>query len=170
MSTFINLLEVVYPVGSYYLTTSSISPAASFGGTWSCVNDSFYPETLKSTTSKTSLRDDLEYALSYTRNGIEFVSAASYGQKTLPSNDEYFVVKTFTGEKVPAIAMIPAATPLGGEYNKISSAWCGSSLANKSQDFSLYTKSTRVDYWTLSAAYPLSYSNLTKSYIWKRTA
>lgn len=170
MSTFINLLEVVYPVGSYYITTSSISPAASFGGTWNCVNDSFYPETLKSTTSKTSLRNDLEYALSYTRNGIEFVSAASYGQKTLPSNDDYFIVKTFTGEKVPAIVMVPAATPLGGEWNKISSAWCGASSSNKPQNFSLYTKATGVNYWALSAAYPLSYSSLTKSYIWKRTA
>lgn len=37
MSTFVNLLEVVYPVGSVYLTTSSTSPATAFGGTWSKV-------------------------------------------------------------------------------------------------------------------------------------
>lgn len=37
MSTFVNLLEVVYPVGSVYLTAQSTSPATTFGGTWSKV-------------------------------------------------------------------------------------------------------------------------------------
>ena len=31
---FTNLLEVVYPVGSVYVTTSSVSPAEVVGGTW----------------------------------------------------------------------------------------------------------------------------------------
>lgn len=170
MSTFINLLDVVYPVGSYYITTKSVSHASSFGGTWSCVNDSFYPETLKSTASATSLRDDLEYSLSYTRNGIRFVNAASYGQQTLPANDRYFVIDTFTGEEIPAITMVPSAHGVGGEKNPITGAWCGARTSSESQDFSIYTKTSSVKYWALSTAYPLSYSNLTKSYIWKRTA
>lgn len=37
LSTFVNLLEIVYPVGSVYLTTQSTSPATAFGGTWSKV-------------------------------------------------------------------------------------------------------------------------------------
>lgn len=35
MSTFVNLLDIVYPTGSIYCSTSSTSPATSFGGTWS---------------------------------------------------------------------------------------------------------------------------------------
>nr|DAF55165.1 MAG TPA: baseplate protein [Siphoviridae sp. ctZHD14] len=35
MSIFINLLEVIYPVGSIYCSENSISPATLFGGTWS---------------------------------------------------------------------------------------------------------------------------------------
>lgn len=35
MSTFINLLEVIYPVGSIYCSENNISPATLFGGTWS---------------------------------------------------------------------------------------------------------------------------------------
>lgn len=31
---FINLLEIVYPVGSIYITTTEVSPAESIGGTW----------------------------------------------------------------------------------------------------------------------------------------
>lgn len=37
MSTFVNLLDIVYPVGSVYLANNSTSPATSFGGTWSAV-------------------------------------------------------------------------------------------------------------------------------------
>lgn len=38
MSTFINLAEVIYPVGSIYESTSSVSPATIFGGTWSAIS------------------------------------------------------------------------------------------------------------------------------------
>lgn len=41
MSTFVNLLEVVYPVGSIYCSTSTTSPATNFGGTWASVTDAF---------------------------------------------------------------------------------------------------------------------------------
>lgn len=41
MSTFVNLLEIVYPVGSIYCSTSSMSPAATFGGTWAQIKDAF---------------------------------------------------------------------------------------------------------------------------------
>lgn len=34
MSTFINLLDVVYPVGAVYMSQGSTSPATLFGGTW----------------------------------------------------------------------------------------------------------------------------------------
>lgn len=39
MSNFVNLLDIIYPVGSMYFTTSSVSPASSVGGTWSQVKD-----------------------------------------------------------------------------------------------------------------------------------
>ena len=35
MSTFVNLLEIVYPIGSIYCSKNDISPATLFGGTWS---------------------------------------------------------------------------------------------------------------------------------------
>ena len=39
MSNFINLMDLVYPVGSIYLTTESTSPAEMFGGTWLQIKD-----------------------------------------------------------------------------------------------------------------------------------
>lgn len=34
MATWVNLMDVVYPVGSVYLSISSTSPSSTIGGTW----------------------------------------------------------------------------------------------------------------------------------------
>lgn len=39
MSNFVNLLDIIYPVNSMYITTSTISPATSIGGTWTQIKD-----------------------------------------------------------------------------------------------------------------------------------
>ena len=36
---FINLLELIYPVGAIYCSTSDTSPASSVGGTWTKIED-----------------------------------------------------------------------------------------------------------------------------------
>lgn len=42
MSSFVNLLDIVYPVGSiYYSYTGDASPASTIGGTWSRIKDVF---------------------------------------------------------------------------------------------------------------------------------
>lgn len=35
---FVNLGQVVYPIGSIYMSTNSISPASIFGGSWSQIS------------------------------------------------------------------------------------------------------------------------------------
>ena len=39
MSNFVNLLDIIYPVGSMYFSVSSVSPANSVGGTWTQIKD-----------------------------------------------------------------------------------------------------------------------------------
>lgn len=39
MSNFVNLLDIVYPVGSMYFSTSSVSPVNTVGGTWEQIKD-----------------------------------------------------------------------------------------------------------------------------------
>lgn len=42
MSSFVNLLDIIYPVGSiYYSYTGDASPASTIGGTWSRIKDTF---------------------------------------------------------------------------------------------------------------------------------
>lgn len=39
MANFVNLMDVVYPVGSIYLTVNNVSPASSIGGTWTKIEN-----------------------------------------------------------------------------------------------------------------------------------
>lgn len=41
MSNWINLLEVVYPIGSIYQSTKSTSPSQLIGGTWEQITEKF---------------------------------------------------------------------------------------------------------------------------------
>lgn len=41
MATWVNLMDIIYPVGSIYHSASSTSPASSIGGTWSAISGRF---------------------------------------------------------------------------------------------------------------------------------
>ena len=41
MSNFVNLLDIVYPVGSVYITFSDVSPVDSIGGSWEKIDGKF---------------------------------------------------------------------------------------------------------------------------------
>ncbi len=41
MSNFVNLLDIVYPVGSVYITFVEISPTDAIGGTWELLENTF---------------------------------------------------------------------------------------------------------------------------------
>ena len=41
MSNFVNLLDIVYPVDSVYITFSATSPADTIGGTWELLENKF---------------------------------------------------------------------------------------------------------------------------------
>lgn len=42
MSNYVNLMDIVYPVGSVFFSNSSTPPASTIGGTWTKLdNDTF---------------------------------------------------------------------------------------------------------------------------------
>lgn len=43
MASFISLTDLIYPVGSYYMSNTSGSPASRFGGTWTQLTDGRVP-------------------------------------------------------------------------------------------------------------------------------
>ena len=42
MSNFVNLLDIIYPVGSMYFSVTNTSPANSVGGTWTKIKTFLY--------------------------------------------------------------------------------------------------------------------------------
>lgn len=45
MSNFVNLMDIIYPVGSIYQSMNATSPASSIGGTWTRLNTFLYGST-----------------------------------------------------------------------------------------------------------------------------
>lgn len=45
MSSFVNLLDIIYPVGSIYQSMNSSSPASTVGGTWVAITTFLYGST-----------------------------------------------------------------------------------------------------------------------------
>lgn len=45
MSSFVNLLDIVYPVGSIYTSMNAESPASTVGGTWTQITDRYLKAT-----------------------------------------------------------------------------------------------------------------------------
>lgn len=45
MSSFVNLLDIIYPVGSIYQSMNSLSPASTVGGTWVAITTFLYGST-----------------------------------------------------------------------------------------------------------------------------
>lgn len=71
MSNYVNLLDIIYPVGSVYITFSDISPVDSVGGSWEKIDGKFLQsssetDTLNSTGGySNSIELSLQYASFY---------------------------------------------------------------------------------------------------------
>lgn len=84
MSNFVNLLDIIYPVGSVYITFSDISPVDSVGGSWEKIDGKFLQSsgeanTLNSTGGySNSIELSLEYA-SWHYNLATLANAATDG-------------------------------------------------------------------------------------------
>lgn len=78
MSNFVNLLDIVYPVGSVYITFSDISPVDSVGGSWEKIDNKFLYATSTPNQTGGSLKHSHKYGHSY---AMWWYSIGSYDQK-----------------------------------------------------------------------------------------
>lgn len=65
MSNFVNLLDIIYPVGSVYITFSDISPVDSVGGSWEKIDGKFLYATSTPNQTGGSLKHSHKYGLNY---------------------------------------------------------------------------------------------------------
>ena len=67
MSKFVNLLDIIYPVASMYITTSNVSPATTIGGTWTKISGGACLAAYDSTTGYTGSK-----TISYNQMPVHF--------------------------------------------------------------------------------------------------
>lgn len=66
MSNFVNLLDIIYPVGSVYITFSDVSPIDSVGGSWEKIDGKFLYATSTPNQTGGSLQHSHKYGNAYT--------------------------------------------------------------------------------------------------------
>lgn len=76
MSNFVNLLDIIYPVASMYITTSGISPATTVGGTWTKISGGACLAAYDSTTGYTGSKT-ISYNQMPVHSHAQYVTANS---------------------------------------------------------------------------------------------
>lgn len=187
--SFINIMDIVYPIGSLYFSSSSTSPANLFGGTWTCVQKDFVPETLISAKNKrteathTSTYDTL-YAADI-QNGVIALFAEHANKEFFGGHNYYnsIIWKSFLTEANATrsnwdvgITTVPAVHATGGEFPQNYSGYMPDRTKYDS-DFEgnpglmrLYNSSRTLTYGAASAMSLLEIPSRTQCYIWMRTA
>ena len=186
--SFINIMDIVYPVGSLYFSSSNISPANLFGGTWTCVQKDFVPETLVSSNAKKreEINSSNGSSILYNtdiQNGSFLLSVIFSGQnRVFGGSNTYqnivwksFYPSSFT--RVPwdiGIKTVPAVHAMGGEFPQNYSGYLNDSTSYNSKTdpvlMTLYNKSREITYGGASAVSFLEIPSRTQCYIWMRTA
>lgn len=88
MSSFVNLLDIVYPVGSIYISMNSESPASTVGGVWTQVTDRYLKAT-DGTVGETG---------GYASNDFNVTTGEFYAALSLPSGR--YLIETISGGTV----------------------------------------------------------------------
>lgn len=93
MSSFVNLLDVLYPIGSIYMSMDSTSPASTIGGTWTQITDKFL---YSSTSSIATGGYEYEYMNAYIDYYFGFLAHEDYDKFLTFSNG---ISTTYTKQK-----------------------------------------------------------------------
>lgn len=80
---FVNILEIVYPVGSIYISTAAVSPSELIGGTWTQIQGALLGFTGSNDFADSmnyggSLKISVNQLPSHTHNYIKMTSRASW--------------------------------------------------------------------------------------------
>lgn len=167
---FVNLLEIVYPIGSLYFSTSSVSPAEVIGGQWEQISDSFYPEYLKSDSDWVNnwISNSKEFRTKMV-NGAVFHYGVSEGSFNVPAN-AYTPLTTLENYHRSKYRIPFVCHNIGGEYGEQSNMIEPISGSDSGQ-VKVYRRNGNSDFFTqYSVAYPANINGVNRTCIWKRVA
>lgn len=170
---FVNLLEIVYPIGSLYFSTSSISPAEVIGGQWEQISDSFYPEYLKSDRDwVNNWISDSKTSRTKMVNGAVFHYGESSGNFSIPA-DSYTPFITLNEYHRSKYQIPFVCHNMGGVYGEQSNYIRSYNYSDVSENgqIMLYRKNGNSSFYGgYSVAYPANIDGVNRTYIWKRVA
>lgn len=108
MSNFVNLLDIIYPVGSVYITFSDVSPVDSVGGSWEKIDDKFLQSSgkINANNSIGGFSDTVKLTLRY--------ASCYYNLATLYNVDRDKSLMAFSGDTP---SMNNNTTAVSSEYN-----------------------------------------------------
>ena len=169
MSNFVNLLDIVYPVGSMYFNTSGVSPVDTIGGTWEQIKDANIAATGDKFAS--------EYIGSYKINKKQLPHHAHVLMQNRSKSDLDTLDKLGDTE-LEMWTNVSNASTNWSKHKTIASYWMNSGQQYNVQDGTLaYASGGKTSWLNLLYAwqmphgggqdyYPYSYA----CYVWKRTA
>ena len=127
MSNFVNLLDIIYPINSMYITTSSVSPASSVGGIWTKITGGACLAAYDSTTGYTGSK------------------TISYNQMPVHSHAQYVTANSGN----PSIVRKDYAADSGSAGATQYPQGCATGDAGGGQDYYPYSYACRV--WVRTA-------------------
>lgn len=147
MSNFVNLLDIVYPIGSIYITFSDVSPVDSVGGSWEKIDGKF----LQSSSKTNALNSTGGFSGAI---GFSFIYGSYYGA----------VIPTYNADIDNSLLDIgPNVNTVNYDFNvvksstkRVTSKWNHSANANVASSITtvnnplIYTKDV---YWDSRPAY-----------------
>lgn len=169
MPNFVNLLDIIYPVGSMYFSVNNVSPASSVGGIWEQIKDA-------------------NIAAAGDKFAKEYIGSYKINKKQLPHHAHTIIqnraesdlaqLDAYGDTQIEMWTNVGNAATNSDKYQTIASYWINAAGPHNIQDGSLAYSSGGTTQWlNLLYAwrmphgggqdyYPYSYA----CYVWKRTA
>lgn len=147
MSNFVNLLDIIYPIGSVYITFSDVSPVDAVGGSWEKIDGKFLQSSSETEkiNSTGGFSGDIGFSISY---------ASWYGALIPTLNRDIDTSLLTLGTNSPSNSFNDTIT----KYNQISTTspdvhYCNSSITDKISGVNKPMINQKEIYWDTRPAY-----------------
>lgn len=118
MANWISLLDIIYPVGSLYMSTSSVSPSSIIGGTWTAVTTGATLLAAGSGYSPNNYGGSLTIARSQLPAHNHYVDGRSGTPNNPPKNAYVTLMPSWTTDEILRVSFNGGTT---GKYNVMAS-------------------------------------------------
>lgn len=147
MSNFVNLLDIIYPIGSVYITFSDISPVDSVGGSWEKIDGKFLQSSSKT--------EQINSIGGFSGNiGFSFMYGSYYGTVAPTDNNDIDNSLLNIGPNGNAINYVPNIVKSSSKYAVAEGDhYVNANVANYTTSIPKPRIYTKEVYWDTRPAY-----------------